>query len=82
MDRPVSKVLPLDLDPVVDLYLRPAGNSLIDLIRPLLVLACPLDTNGDGDCGKPFCPYCGKGTALWDRAANCWRYYSGCTGHG
>lgn len=21
--------------------------------------ACPRDTNGDGDCGRPLCPYCG-----------------------
>lgn len=21
---------------------------------------CPLDTNGDGDCGRPVCPYCSK----------------------
>lgn len=20
---------------------------------------CPKDTNGDGDCGRPNCPYCG-----------------------
>lgn len=33
---------------------------------PELVLAikaerrpCPNDTNGDGDCGKKYCPYCG-----------------------
>lgn len=22
---------------------------------------CPNDTNGDGDCGRQFCPYCGEG---------------------
>jgi hypothetical protein len=21
---------------------------------------CPNDTNGDGDCGRPLCPHCGK----------------------
>ena len=21
--------------------------------------ACPYDTNGDGDCGRPLCPHCG-----------------------
>lgn len=22
-------------------------------------MTCPNDTDGDGDCGKPYCPYCG-----------------------
>jgi hypothetical protein len=22
---------------------------------------CPFDTNGDGDCGQPLCPFCGGG---------------------
>lgn len=22
-------------------------------------MICPNDTNGDGDCGQPACPYCG-----------------------
>lgn len=22
--------------------------------------ACPYDTNGDGDCGRPACPFCGE----------------------
>ena len=21
---------------------------------------CPSDTNDDGDCGQPFCPFCGR----------------------
>lgn len=29
---------------------------------PLFRLApCPYDTNGDGDCGRALCPYCGGG---------------------
>ncbi len=27
---------------------------------------CPNDTNGDGDCGRRFCPYCGGGPR-WNR---------------
>lgn len=23
-------------------------------------LACPRDTDGDGGCGRPMCPYCGE----------------------
>lgn len=23
-------------------------------------IPCPNDTNGDGDCGKQYCPYCGE----------------------
>lgn len=23
-------------------------------------VSCPRDTNGDGDCGRPACPHCGK----------------------
>src|SRR5262245_6115392 len=24
--------------------------------------ACPFDTNGDGDCGRRYCPHCGDGS--------------------
>ncbi len=29
---------------------------------PIWKLApCPYDTNGDGDCGRALCPFCGGG---------------------
>jgi hypothetical protein len=27
-------------------------------------MACPRDTDGDGNCGNPRCPYCGKGSRI------------------
>jgi hypothetical protein len=27
-------------------------------------MACPRDTDGDGNCGNPRCPYCGKGSQI------------------
>ena len=27
---------------------------------------CPYDTDNDGDCGRPACPYCGINEALKD----------------
>lgn len=27
-------------------------------------MACPHDTDGDGDCGNPRCPYCGRGSQI------------------
>jgi len=37
----------------------------LDLSSPLtpgtFAEPCPFDTNGDGDCGGPLCPYCGGG---------------------
>ena len=31
----------------------------LDEAVKLLDRPCPHDTNGDGDCGAPGCPYCG-----------------------
>lgn len=28
-------------------------------VRPLQRIPCPFDTNGDGDCGRRYCPHCG-----------------------
>lgn len=42
---------------------RPAMDLLSrmnSLLRVIWTFPCPRDTNGDGDCGRPVCPYCGK----------------------
>lgn len=45
-------------------------------------MKCPRDTNGDGDCGRNLCPYCGKDSprhlhrlvveVIGRVAADCW----------
>lgn len=30
---------------------------------------CPLDTNGDGDCGQRLCPWCGQ-LGLFEKLAD------------
>lgn len=40
-------------------------------------IPCPSDTNGDGDCGQPFCPWCsgiddGLRVALMTLAVGTW----------
>lgn len=45
-------------------HLAPARTSTSPGLPPTPALEtpnlkCPSDTNGDGNCGKPFCPFCG-----------------------
>jgi hypothetical protein len=42
--------------------MRGATELAIDAVDNLLRNGrlCPNDTDGDGDCGRPMCPVCGK----------------------
>lgn len=42
--------------------LGPAARTLLSASNPGAFLRCPHDTNGDGDCGKAYCPWCGTKT--------------------
>lgn len=49
-------------------------HELVDFFTELQKLvgrvrkgACPRDTDGDGNCGRRFCPYCGEGVDRGDR---------------
>lgn len=45
-----------------DVRLRKAlaeRNRLREAIKSVTNAPCPHDTNRDGDCGRPLCPYCG-----------------------
>lgn len=45
-----------------DLLPDSPGWSWTDwLTEAAAAIACPHDTDGDGDCGRPLCPYCGGG---------------------
>lgn len=35
------------------------ADAVDKLARLLPFLKCPRDTNNDGDCGQPVCPFCG-----------------------
>jgi hypothetical protein len=54
---------PIDPEPTgeeVDAFMRSIDQDIAEL--PLYKLVpCPRDTNGDGDCGQPACPYCHGG---------------------
>ena len=41
-------------------YVAPGGVLPTDPPSDIGRRTCPNDTNGDGDCGKPPCPYCGS----------------------
>lgn len=41
--------------------LQLATRAVVNLLRNGAL--CPNDTDGDGDCGRPACPVCGKGGA-------------------
>lgn len=41
--------------------LQLATRAVVNLLRNGAL--CPNDTDGDGDCGRPMCPVCGKGGA-------------------
>ena len=38
------------------------ADAVDKLARLLPFLKCPRDTNNDGDCGQPVCPFCGHGS--------------------
>lgn len=41
---------------------RPLLDELAAALRGIVGHGCPKDTNGDGDCGRKNCPYCGAQT--------------------
>lgn len=46
---------------------EPCGTEMLEKARDAVDnftkngQLCPRDTDGDGDCGQPFCPVCGTG---------------------
>ena len=53
-------------------YIRVRGyveDELVEIFRDISRLSgrtrdCPLDTNGDGDCGRRYCPHCGEASPV------------------
>lgn len=39
--------------------LKAANDLMAAALKRVVGHVCPGDTNGDGDCGKRHCPYCG-----------------------
>lgn len=44
------------------------AQKRIDAMRRM-VDGCPNDTNGDGNCGRPLCPFCGEANEETDEEA-------------